>query len=67
MTPHALAQDNDGNFYLMPATKVPRFDELIEVEKTMGLDHDDRLDRELAKYDEYRVDLAKLRVLKWSV
>lgn len=67
MTPHAITSDNDSNFYLMPATMVPRFEELLEVESQMGVAHDNRLDAELAKYDRYRVDLGELRILKWSI
>lgn len=48
--------DNDGNKYLIPASKADRFEELIEIEKEMGMEPSDILARELAKFDEYRVE-----------
>lgn len=51
-----LAQDNDGNTYLIPEEQADRFEQLIEIEKEMGVERSDLLARELAKYDEYLVD-----------
>lgn len=46
-------RDNDGNLYLIPQDKADRFEELIEIEKEMGMEPSDLLARELAKFDQY--------------
>ena len=48
-----ICQDNDGNTYLIPENKADRFEQLIEIESEMGMEPNDLLARELAKYDEY--------------
>lgn len=48
--------DNDGNTYLIPEDQADRFEELIEIEKEMGVESSDLLARELARFDQYLVE-----------
>jgi len=48
--------DNDGNTYLVPEDQADRFEELIEIEKEMGVEPSDLLARELARFDQYLVE-----------
>lgn len=48
--------DNDGNTYLIPEDRADRFEELIEIEKEMGMESSDILARELARFDQYLVE-----------
>lgn len=48
-----ICRDNDGNTYLIPQDLADRFEELIEIEKEMGVESSDLLARELAKFDQY--------------
>lgn len=48
--------DNDGNTYLIPEESADRFEELIEIEKEMGMEPSDILARELARFDQYIVE-----------
>jgi len=51
-----VCHDNDGNKYLVPKELADRFEELIEIEKEMGVEPSDLLARELARFDQYMVD-----------
>jgi hypothetical protein len=48
-----ICRDNDGNRYLVPKELADRFEELIEIEREMGMEPSDLLARELAKFDQY--------------
>lgn len=45
--------DNEGNIYLIPEKQADRFEQLIEIEKEMGMEPSEPLARELAKFDQY--------------
>ena len=51
-----ICHDNDGNKYLIPEEQADRFEELIEIEKEMGVEPSDLLARELARFDQYMVE-----------
>ena len=53
--PHRKCLDNDGNTYLVPEELADRFEELIEIEKEIGVEFSDLLARELARFDQYLV------------
>lgn len=55
MSPRRTCRDNDGNTYYIPEVFADRFEELIEIEKEMGIEPSDLLARELAKFDQYRI------------
>lgn len=63
-TAKRFVRDNDDNWYLVPESQANRFEELIEIEHEMGTEFSEMLTRELEKFDQYLVDLKKLRVLK---
>jgi hypothetical protein len=53
---HRKCRDNDGNTYLIPESQADRFEELIEIEREMGVEPSDLLARELARFDQYLVE-----------
>ena len=55
-TKHRKCSDNDGNYYLVPESQADKFEELIAIEKDMGAQSCPLLEKELAKFDQYRVD-----------
>ena len=55
-SPNRKCRDNDGNTYLIPEEQADRFEELIEIEKEMGVEPSDLLARELARFDRFLVE-----------
>lgn len=64
--PYRLTRDDDGHSYLMPETKLARFEELLQiVEDTKG-EPGVRVFNELAKYLQYAVEPDAVRFFHWE-
>lgn len=67
--PHILTAADDGHFYLIPESKLARFEELIGLIPGTESDADyDKLMAKLAAYDQYRIgeDIESLRIYQWE-
>lgn len=54
--PYRLTCDDDGHSYLMPETKLARFEELCQLVDDAKGDPGSRVFDELAKYMQYAID-----------
>jgi hypothetical protein len=65
--PYRLVRDDDGHSYLVPESKLARFEELCQIVDDTKGDPGKRVFDELAKYTQYAIDNPNtIRFYHWE-